>query len=88
MVNSPIGPAPITATDSPGLICARRSEWIAIASGSASAAWPYDMPPGIGLKFAIGKFTSSRKNPGWFGVLRKRIFAHTLWRPLRQNSQW
>src|ERR1039458_5696875 len=31
--------------------------------------------------------TMLRKKPGWPGVLRKRMFAQTLCRPLRQNSQ-
>ena len=78
----------MTATISPGPIDARRRECSAIARGSASAASPYDIALGIGRKFATGKFTSSRKNPGWPGLLRNRMFAHTLWWPLRQNSQW
>src|SRR5258708_26645059 len=56
IVKSPIGPAPMTATVSPGLIDARRRECMAIARGSARVASLNDIPVGMGRKLATGKF--------------------------------
>jgi len=74
----PDGPAPMTATVSPRRIEVRRREWTAMARGSERAASANESVAGMGRKLETGRLTSSRKKPGWFGLLRKRMLAHTL----------
>ena len=77
-VSSPIGPAPYTATVSPGFTSANFMECAATASGSARVANSSESEGGIGSRFTAGRFTNSRKNPGMPGLLKKRMLAQTL----------
>ena len=87
-VSSPIGPAPNTATVSPICTAANFMECMATARGSNMEATSNERPRGMGSRLETGRFTNSRKKPGYPELLRNRMLAQTLWWPVRQNSQW
>jgi hypothetical protein len=60
----------------------------AMALWVAARFWSLSVPYQEFFAHWIRSVTNSRKKPGYPGVLRKRILAHTLKCPVRQNSQW
>ena len=71
MVNSPMGPAPMTATVSPARMEARRSECIAMARGSARAASSNDMSVRDGREVGGGQVDELAKEAGMVRVGEK-----------------
>src|ERR1039458_7279670 len=88
IVSSPMGPAPKTATVSPGWIAANCMECMATASGSTMVASSRGMSGGMASRLATGRLTNSRKNPGMPALLIKRskAFHDALFGDLADNT--